>query len=283
MDAINEYELVETFERYERLNECYRRNKDAEKQVDLIYHVINDEGDIPFNIKTDFKIRANRLFRNKKSIVTYDTDRSCPICGSAVKLTTLHKKNNISIFTCTKSGCYWYGGVYKGDLKEFSKINLNKSLNTSIDSSYLNMDVTNLSYDEKIKIKQRLVKQGNRYIYMEENGNAIEFYNKLLTHVLFENDYHPYRKLARVYHKDKQYEKETEIIISFFNSGIFCDETQMNWFLKRLKRLSKYDHIKTSKIRELESKFLNYGAKNGYLSDKPVPQAIKLKKSRKKF
>ena len=113
-DAIEEYLLVETYERFERLNNCYRRNKDGENQVNLIYYVLNDVENVPSKIRTDFKRKADRLFRNKKSITTYGTDKVCPICGSNVKLTTLHKRNNINIFTCTDKGCYWYGGVYKG-------------------------------------------------------------------------------------------------------------------------------------------------------------------------
>ena len=121
--AIGEYEHVETFERYERLNECYRRAKDGEKQVNLIYHVLNDEDDVPPNVKAEFKSKAKRLFRNKRSITTYGTDRTCPNCGSEVLLTTLHKRNGINIFTCSNDRCYWYGGVFKGNLKEFLKGN----------------------------------------------------------------------------------------------------------------------------------------------------------------
>ena len=123
-DAIDEYLQVETFERFERLNECYRRKKDGESQVNLIYHVLNHVDDIPYEIRNDFKRKADRLFRNKRSITTYDTDEICPICGSKVKLTTLHKRNNVSIFTCTNDACYWYGGTYRGSLKEFSKSNV---------------------------------------------------------------------------------------------------------------------------------------------------------------
>ena len=120
--AIEEYNLVETYERFERLNECYRRKRDGESQVNLIYHVLNEEN-VPYSTKLFFKQTANRLFRNKKSITEYDTDEICPICGSKVKLTKLHKRNNISIFTCSKRGCYWYGGVFKGKLKEYSRAN----------------------------------------------------------------------------------------------------------------------------------------------------------------
>ena len=69
-DAIDEYMQVETFERFERLNECYRRKKDGESLVNLIYQVLNDEDEIPYEIRNDFKRKANRLFRNKRSITT---------------------------------------------------------------------------------------------------------------------------------------------------------------------------------------------------------------------
>ena len=120
-EAIEEYDQVETYERFERLNQCYRRKKDGESQVNLIYHVLNEEDDIPYKTKAFFRTTANRLFRNKRSVTTYATDEVCPVCGSPVKLTTLHKRNGISIFTCTKRGCYWYGGVFKGDIRRFSE------------------------------------------------------------------------------------------------------------------------------------------------------------------
>lgn len=119
--AIAEYEHVETFERYARLNECYRRNRDGESQVNLIYHVLNDADDVPSNVKVEFKKIAKRLFRNKKALTTYETDETCPNCGSEVTLTKLHKRNNIAVFTCTNDRCYWYGGVFKGNLKEFTR------------------------------------------------------------------------------------------------------------------------------------------------------------------
>ena len=280
-DAIGEYLQVETFERYERLYECYRRGKDGESQVNLIYHVLNDAEHVPSKVRTDFKRRANRLFRNKRSITTYRTDRICPICGSDVKLTNLHKRNNISIFTCTNGGCYWYGGIYAGDLRQYSKAGHLEKANA--DYSILEIDVDNLSYDEKVRLKRKIVKQGNGYIDRGENANAISFYNRLLTHPLFANDYHPYRKLARLYRKERQYKKEVEIIVSFFNSGIYCDDTQLNWFLKKLNQLAKYGNIEHSKITDLEMKFSNNGARNMELSNEPVPQAIRLKRTRKKF
>ena len=127
------------------------------------------------------------------------------------------------------------------------------------------------------------MKQGNGYVDRGENANAISFYNRLLTHALFANDYHPYRKLARLYRTERQYKREVEIIVSFFNSGIYCDETQLNWFLKKLNQLAKYGNIEHTKITKLEMKFSNNGARNMELSNEPVPQVIRLKRTRKKF
>lgn len=283
-EAIEQYMQVGGFECFERLNECYRRSKDGKSQVNLIYHVLNDAENVPPEIIRDFKRRANRLFRNRRTITTYATNRTCPSCGNNVKLTTLHKRNRISIFTCTNDGCYWYGGVYEGNLKRYSKVDsFEESLSDDVGDSILEISVDDLSYDGKVKLKRKIVSKGNGYIDRGENGNAIAFYKKLLDHDLFINDYHPYRKLARLYRKERLYKKEVEIISSFFDSGIYCDETQLNWFLKKLNQLAKYGNIEHSRIHELEVEFSKKGAKNEELSSKPVPQAIKLKKTRRKF
>ena len=65
----------------------------------------------------------------------------------------------------------------------------------------------NMSYDEKIKVKINLINRGNEFIENKQYDVAIDFYNRLLSHELFVNDYHPYRKLSRVYRKNKQYKK----------------------------------------------------------------------------
>ena len=138
----------------------------------------------------------------------------------------------------------------------------------------------NMSYDEKIKVKINLINRGNEFIENKQYDVAIDFYNRLLSHELFVNDYHPYRKLSRVYRKNKQYKKEMEIIVKFYKSGIYCSEKQLSWFKKRLKQLSKYDNFDFSTIGELEDEFNHNGAFNKNLTNIPVPIAADLKRSK---
>ena len=120
--AIDIYNKVDSYEVYERLNNCYLKIRDGENQVNLIYYVINEAENVPSSVRRNFIKRANNLFKNQRSITIYETDKTCPVCGSRVMLTTLHKRNDISIFTCTKNKCHWYGGIYEGDLNKYEKI-----------------------------------------------------------------------------------------------------------------------------------------------------------------
>ena len=149
-----------------------------------------------------------------------------------------------------------------------------------VDDGFLDFvnDGENLDYNEKIDYKYDLVKLGNEFIDNKEYDKAILFYNKLLTNKLFENDYHPYRKLSRVYRKKKLYLDEVNILTSFFYSGIYCNDKQLKWFKKQLKQLSKYGNFDYSKINDLENEFLANGANNKHLADTPVPIAIKIQK-----
>ena len=135
----------------------------------------------------------------------------------------------------------------------------------------------NMSYAEKVRIKSKLIDLGNEYINNKQYEIAGEYYNRLLAHELFVNDYHPYRKLSRVYRKDKKYEKEVEILVKFYKSGIYCSEKQLSWFRKQLKQLSKYGNFDFSRIGELESEFYKNGANNKSLADVPVPIAKNIK------
>lgn len=149
-----------------------------------------------------------------------------------------------------------------------------------------NVEISNVnddsSYSQKVDLKYELILKGQEFIDNKQYSDAIDFYNGLLNHELFVNDYHPYRKLSSVYRKDKQFENEVEILVKFFKSGIYCDDKQLNWFKKRLKQLSKYDNFDYSTIGELEDEFYMNGANNKNLADTPVPIAVKIKKSKKK-
>ena len=153
---------------------------------------------------------------------------------------------------------------------------------TDLDSTefdkFLKMENIN-EYDEKINLKYNLYLIGNSLLDEKQYEKAIIFYNKLLTHELFVNDYHPYIKLAITYRKNKQFHKEVEIINKFFKSGIYCNDKKFEWFKKRLKQLYKYGNYDFSSFYFLEDEFNRNGALNKELSDVPIPTAVKIKKS----
>lgn len=116
-EAINEYSKVDSFKSYKRIIYCYRALKDYENELNYIYNGINNSN---FNKKDIgfFKRRLKRFFKNKKHYTEIKTSKTCPYCGSAVVLNVFKTRNKIKFFTCENEKCYWYGGVYKGNMDE---------------------------------------------------------------------------------------------------------------------------------------------------------------------
>lgn len=154
-----------------------------------------------------------------------------------------------------------------------------KPSKSNIDEEYLNSIMSigkGFSYDDKLNLKRELIILGERYIDKKEYGNAREYYNRLLDHELFANDYYPYKKLSYIYRKDGQFEDDERILIEFFKSGIYCDDRQLAWFKNRFKLLGRMGVFDSSKMYNLENEFFSNGARNQALSDKPVPIADKI-------
>ena len=135
-----------------------------------------------------------------------------------------------------------------------------------------------LSYDEMVSFKYKLYDYGNRLIKGRKFDKAIGFYTRLLTHELFANDYHPYRKLATVYRRNGQYGDAVNILIEFYRSGIYCNPKQFKWFNRQLEELSRYGNFDYDEMDVLKDEFVRNGARNKSKSNKPVPIAAKLKK-----
>ena len=140
-----------------------------------------------------------------------------------------------------------------------------------------NMDY-NMNYDGQVRFKYKLYQYGNNLIKNKKLNEAIGFYNRLLTHELFINDYHPYKKLAKVYRRNKQYDDAANIIVSFFKSGIYCNHKQFDWFVNQLNDLGKYGNFDLRLLNDLKEEFFNNGALNKSKSNKPVPIAYRLRK-----
>lgn len=135
----------------------------------------------------------------------------------------------------------------------------------------------NLDYDGLVSFKYRLYQYGKKLID-EDTDKAIAFYTRLKNHELFINDYYPFRKLATLFRKKRQYSDASDVIAEFFASGRYCDKKQFRWFLKQLEDMSKYGNFDMDEIDDLKEEFFKKGAKNKSESNRPVPTVARIKK-----
>ena len=301
--AIEEYKNAKDFYGYNKLCICYRKNKDYENEVNLTYGAINDISGIPDDCKIYFKTRAQRFTNNKKRISVYKTNNKCPICGSNEVVVVLQRRDNLKIRICDNGSCYWYGGVYNSDthqleqvtdLKEFNvDNNLKKSL-TRNRSRHRRKKQTSLfeksekpekdeNYAKNLEIKYDLILKGEALLANENYNESIEFYNGLINHELFINDYYPFVMLVKSYKGLNQHDKEVEVIKQFFKSGRYCKKSALNRFKIRLEELDQLGFFDYSTINELEEEFRNNGAKNMNKSRVPLPRARDIKASKNRL
>ena len=68
--------------------------------------------------KKIFKDGLKRFFKNKNNFTEIKIDKICPYCGEEIILNNFKTRNKIKFFTCSNDKCYYYGGVFKGNLKD---------------------------------------------------------------------------------------------------------------------------------------------------------------------
>ena len=111
---------------------------------------------------------------------------------------------------------------------------------------------------------------------LEKNSpkNAIKYYNELLTHPYFNDDYYLYRRLAMMYGKTREYEKQTGIIRDFFKSRTYANEYNLLWFEYKLNSLSDMGFITHDEIEKL----VKYHKNTTFKTDPHPPIADRIKK-----
>ena len=130
-------------------------------------------------------------------------------------------------------------------------------------------------YIEKYKIKDEGLK-----LEAQDPQKAIVFYNNLLNHEYFINDFWSYRRLVLIYEKISELDKEADIIKKFFKSEIYCNNHQFLWFRLKLKILSDKGFITNDEIRDLEDYFKKHSIPNKHKSNTPVLIADRIHKYR---
>lgn len=125
-----------------------------------------------------------------------------------------------------------------------------------------------------VKDKSRKIQSG---LNREKNPErAIKYYNSLMDNELFKNDYYLYKVLVILYEKVKDYENEFKTIISFFESGIYCDRFNYLFFVYHLKKFNHKKGIGNDDVDYYLKYFKEHGFRNNNLENNPVPSADRL-------
>ena len=116
---------------------------------------------------------------------------------------------------------------------------MNKFNFTNLPNDYkLNKDFIkfdeNISVEDKIKFKYKLIKRGDDLISKKNYPAGIDYFTKLFNHPLFVNDAYPYFSLSLIFKKLKQSYDETMVILEFFKCDFYCDDDLYEYFKSRL-------------------------------------------------
>lgn len=96
------------------------------------------------------------------------------------------------------------------------------------------------------------------------------FYEKLLSHPFFANDYYIYRRLIICYDEIKDFKRQYEIIKSFFYSNIYCHNNQVIWMRNKLLLLIKRKFTTEKEINDFIEYYKENGLNNKEKSNYPV-------------
>lgn len=132
-------------------------------------------------------------------------------------------------------------------------------------------------YDEQVHEKYELKQEGLK-LEKKSLDLAVDFYKKLILNSLFLNDYYQFKRLSVLYHKEKDYESERDIIRYFLKSGIYCNKIQFLSFKYKLRKLAKHGYITYEEIQDLTLNFKENSLNNKEASEIPVVTAQRIKK-----
>ena len=129
-----------------------------------------------------------------------------------------------------------------------------------------------LNHDDLLH-KHELMYKG-RDLENISSREAFEYYKSIKNNPLFRNDYYIYKKLVKL---ADDFETQLNLIIEFFNSGMYCNRYHYLWFLKKLNKVSKNIHVASNLINDALYNFKNKGFNNKVMEDSPVVLAEKIR------
>lgn len=135
------------------------------------------------------------------------------------------------------------------------------------------IDDNKISNFKDVALKHKLIDKGRELENFSTN-EAFDYYYSLKDNNLFDNDYYIYKKLVKL---AADYETQLDLIIEFFNSGIYCNRHHYLWFLKKLSQVCDDIYVSSEVIEEFLYNFKNKGFNNKSQQDYPVVLAEKIK------
>ena len=252
-----EFELIEESSNLKQVNQYYYAAEILEdfvikhdlKRFRLIKNICNIY--VKIGDKDNFLKWAFRFY-NKFG--RYDDDRNQWFLNKFDEL-------NINVNHFNNNGLFFDNNKYYLTKNDFKKAE-SKSLEIN-------------DYITLIKDKYHMILKGLEL----ENTNlldAIDYYKSILDHKLFKNDYYIYKSLMYLYDRLNKFEDEIDLIISFFHSGIYCDNYNYVLFLFQLKKLSDDFVVYDGEIDSCLKSFKNKSVVNRHLENYPVPIAERL-------
>ena len=283
----DKYESIENVE-----FRTVHKAKGLEADYVIIIRVINDFIGFPNKLSTpsfmnlihdwdnDDKVEEERrlfyvaLTRAKKGVYIFTSSSRESKYISELKEDNL---KNLEIIYSNDQNTY----SHLKEFKEAEKPKKPKSKKIKKSSKKVQLvDMSSMDNASDIEIKANLKKMGNGYIKSKDYGEAIDFYNKLITNKFFINDYYPYRKLVEVYRKDKDFFGVISSIKDFFESEVYCNESQLLWFKLEFKKACEYTNNNFKEFSDYLDYFNQHGLKNKDKQNIPVPIAARIQTGR---
>ena len=252
--------------------EKYPRCRDLLLQI--LYHELYTNDYYPyFELAKLFKTVED--FKKEREIITefFKSSRYCPsnvLDYFKNRLKELNVKNIDKLLNQ-----YDKSGATNKDLCNMPVLSADEILHIDLQSFKLNSkfsrDFTkldgNASFEDKIRFKLKLIKKAEEFLKNKNHILSLQYFDRLISHPLFENDVYPYWCISEIFKALKQSDARKYYILKFFKSGIYCSTAQLKGLTDALRECG------CENIDDILEQYKNNGFKNEYYSNIPVPSA----------
>ena len=125
------------------------------------------------------------------------------------------------------------------------------SANISTKSKIEYLSANDFSNSDKINQKYSIVKAIGEDYYDRHYNSVLEQCKSQMNNDLFKGDYYPYKMIIRSFDRLKEDEEKLDYIKLFFESGIYCNDTQALWFENELRKVQKSLRLDKNEVNEM--------------------------------